>query len=118
MSYILSSTTIRRPSGFTEANNTQVAVQRTLDGTINRDYFGSNKRVWQLTYNNVQKTDYDVIKTIYDSYLSTGTTQTWEITEANYTISQVSVHVDLLERGFSIKGTDYLSSFTLTLTEA
>lgn len=115
--YILDGSTIRRPSQISETNNTQVAQNRTLDGSYTRDYFGTNKRIWVLDFTTVKKADYDVIKAIYDSYLSTGTAKTWEVTETNYTISEVNVHVDLEERGFTIKGTDYLSDFTLTLTE-
>ena len=115
--YILNGSIIRRPSQFTETNNTQVAQNRTLDGTYTRDYFGNNKRIWVLNFTTVKKSDYDVIKAIYDSYLSTGIAKTWEVTETNYTISEVNVHIDLQERGFTIKGTDYLSDFTLTLTE-
>lgn len=100
-----------------EANSTQVAQQKTLQGTVGRDYFGSNKRVWTLNYENVNITDYSAIKTIYDSYLSTGTAKTWQITETNYTVASTSVHLDLLVREFRIKGNDYLSNFTLTLTE-
>lgn len=102
---------------MTERNSTQYAVQRTLSGSVNRDYFGSNKRVWDLQYDVVKKADYDTIKAIYDSYLSTNVSKTWEVTETNYTISQTRVHVDLEERGFTVRGTDYLCSFTLILTE-
>ena len=118
MAYLLDASTIRNPYEITEANDTQVAVQRTLDGSINRDYFGSNKRIWELKFVNAKKTDYDTINTIYQSYLSTGTTKTFEVTETNYTVSSVNVHVDLLERGFTIRGSDYLSDFSLILTEA
>lgn len=118
MSYILDSTTIRRPQEIAEGNSTQLAQNRVLSGAISRDYFGSNKRVWQLIYENVKKADYDTIKSIYDSYLSTGNTKTWEITETNYTISETNVHIDLVERGFRVKGSDYLSDFNLVLTEA
>jgi hypothetical protein len=118
MGYLLDATTIRSPYEITESNDTQVAVQRTLDGSINRDYFGNNKRIWELKYVNSKKTDYDTINTIYQSYLSTGTTKAFEVTETNYTIASVSVHVDLLERGFTIRGSDYLSDFSLILTEA
>lgn len=118
MSYTLDGTAIRSPHSMSESNNTQVAQNRTLSGAITRDYFGSNKRVWKLEYNNTQKTEYDTIKAIYDSYLSTATAVTWESDEANYTIAQTTVHVDLQERGFSYSGTDYLSDFTLILTEA
>lgn len=118
MSYLLDSQTIRAPHSFEELNSTQVAQQRTLSGRVNRDYFGLNKRVWVLNYENTKSTDYNIIKAIYESYLATGDAKTWEVTETNYTIAEVDVHVDLLERGFSIKGTDYLSDFTLTLSEA
>lgn len=117
MAYILDSTTIRSPHEFEESNSTQVAQVRVLSGRVARDYFGSNKRVWQLIYRNTNKTDYDVIKAIYDSYLSTATGKTWQVTETNYTVSSTTVHVDLLERGFRIRGEDYLSDFDLILTE-
>ena len=118
MSYLLDSQTLRAPQSFSEANNTQSTENRTLDGSISRDYFGANKRVWVLDYQNTNKTAYDTIKAIYDSYLSTGSTKSWQVTETNYTVSATMVHLDLAERGFSIRGTDYLSDFTLTLTEA
>lgn len=117
MSYLLDSQTIRAPHTFEELNSTQVAQQRTLSGQVNRDYFGDNKRIWVLDYENTKKAAYDVIKAIYDSYISTGNAKTWEVTETNYTVAEVNVHVDLLIRGFSIRGTDYLSDFTLTLSE-
>jgi len=118
MAYLLNGSTIRAPQSLSESNSTQYAQNRTLDGAINRDYFGSNKRVWALRYQNVKKTDYDTIKTIYDSYLSTGSTKTWQVTETNYTISQTNVHIDLVERGFGVQGDSYISDFDLVLTEA
>lgn len=116
--YTLDGTDIRAPSEFSEGNSTQVAQHRTLDGSIKRDYFGNNKKVWSLRYNNVNKTDYDTINTIYQSYLSTATAKTWVVSETNYTVSSTTVHIDLLQRGFSVKGSDYISDFDLILTEA
>lgn len=118
MSYLLSATTIRAPKSIKETNSTQVAQNRTMSGSVTRDYFGSNKRAWILEYGNVKKTDYDTIYAIYSSYLSTGSTKTWAVTETNYTISSTNVHVDLQQRSFSVLGTDYISDFTLILTEA
>lgn len=118
MAYLLNSTSIRPPRQIKESNSTQVAQNRTLSGAITRDYFGNNKRVWVLDYRNVSKTDFDTINTIYQSYLSTGTTKSWQVTETNYTISSTNVHVDLLQRDFSVLGTDYISDFSLILTEA
>lgn len=118
MAYVLNSTTIRRPYSFNETNSSQMAQNRALDGSINRDYFGSNKRVWILDYQNTNKTDFDVINTIYTNYLASASAVTWSVTETNYPVSSTNVHVDLQERGFSVRGTDYLSDFTLILTEA
>ena len=116
--YILNSTTIRRPNSILVRNSTQVAQNRTIGGDITRDYMGSNKRIWTLEYEDVNVTDYDTINTLYQLYLSNHATQTWEITEGNYAVSATNVHVDLLERTFTVKGDSYISSFTLTLTEA
>lgn len=118
MSYVLNGTTIRSPNEMQENNSTQVAQQRTLSGAVNRDYFGSNKRIWTLAYRTAKKADYDTINTIYQAYLSTGTAVSWQVTETNYTVSSTTVHVDLVERGFSILGESYLSDFDLILTEA
>lgn len=118
MSYILDGSNIKNPQELQVNNSTQVAQNRVLSGAVTRDYFGSNKRRWVLSYRNTKKADYDTIKTIYDSYLSTATAKSWEVTETNYTVSATTVHVDLLERDFNVGGEDYISDFDLILTEA
>lgn len=118
MAYLLAGSTIKRPKSIVEGNNTQFAEQRTLSGAIGRDQFGSNKRVWTLEYENITVTDFNTIKAIYDSYLSTGTPQTFESTETNYTIASTNVHVILPSREFKVGGDQYISAFTLVLKEA
>lgn len=118
MSYLLAGSAIRSPYQLKETNSTQMAQQRALSGAVARDYFGSNKRVWVLDYQNTKKADYDTINTIYRTYLSTAAAQSWQITETNYAVAATTVHIDLQERGFSVKGTDYISDFSLILTEA
>lgn len=118
MAFLLNGTEIKGSQSINVENSTQVAQQRTLSGAVNRDYFGSNKRVWSLEYENVNPTAFGVIDTIYQNYLSTGTCPTWEITESNYAISATNVHVDLLVRNFNVRGSSYISDFTLILTEA
>lgn len=103
---------------MTEDVINQYAQNKTLDGSVHRDYFGSLKRIWTLSFKNVNKTDYDVIRAIYNTYLSTATAVAWQVTETNYTIPATTVHLNLDNRGFSTKGTDYLSDFSLILTEA
>lgn len=118
MAYLLDGTEIRNPSQLHELNNTQMAQHRTLDGGIHRDHFGDNKRVWELVYRNAKKADYDEIKAIFDAYLSDSAAKSWEVTETNYPVSATTVHLDLRERGFTVRGSDYLSDFDLVLTEA
>lgn len=118
MAYLLDGGAIRRPNSVEIRNSTQMVQHRTLDGTISRDYFGDNKRVWILSYENVNVTDFGVINTIYLDYIDNEDTKTWQVTETNYTVSSTDVHVDVLERGFRVKGTDYISDFDLILTEA
>lgn len=118
MAYLLAGSTIRNPKDFDEANSTQAAQNRTLAGSVTRDYFGSNKRVWTLNFENAKVADFTTINTIYQTYLNTGATQTFQVTETNYTVASILVHIDLVQRAFRIRGSDYLSDFTLTLTEA
>ena len=118
MAYLLSGTTLRNPKSIQESNSTQVAQVRTLSGAVNRDFFGSNKHIWTLNYQTTKKADYTTINTIYQTYLTSGTAVSWSSTEANYTISATTVHIDLQVRKFTMSGADYVSDFTLILTEA
>lgn len=121
MSFILAGSIVRSPMSFTEDNSTQVAQNRSLGGSIVRDYFGSNKTIGTYEYQNAQPSEFNAINTVYQTYLSTGTTQSWQITEANYNgvfSTAQNVHIDLLHRGFSVRGSSYLSDFTLILTQA
>lgn len=117
MSYSLAGSTIKAPNTLEEENDSQMAENRTLDGTIHRDFFGSNKRKWTLEYSNTKKADYDTINTIYQSYLSNNTVVAFISTETNYPITSTNVHVDLKSRNFRVGGEDYISDFTLILTE-
>lgn len=116
VAYILNGVTIRGPQRLTETNSTLYAQNRVLPGNVNRDFYGANKRVWILEYRN-NPTYYNVIKSIYDLYLSGGRTISWQVTGDNYSVSSTNVHVDLPERNFSARGTNYLSDYNLTLFE-
>lgn len=118
MSYTLNGSNIANPHRMSVGNSTQYAQQRTLSGNITRDHFGSNKQVWKLSYRNAQSSEFTTINAIYQTYLSTSSPVTWEVSETNYTVSSTNVHMDIAERGFSVQGTDYLSDFDVILTEA
>lgn len=118
MAYLLDGTIIRSPLNIEETTKDLYAQQTTLNNSVNRDYFGSTKRVWVLDYTNTKPNDHTTIKTISDSYKSTGTTKTWQSTETNYTIASTRVHIDLIRRRFNVRGNSYISDFSLVLTEA
>lgn len=118
MAFLLDATTIRRPQNVDEQTVDQYAQQKTLSGAVGRDYFGSTKRVWVLDFVNTNPTDYTTIKNIVDTYKSTGSTKAFESTEANYTVSSTNCHLDLVRRSFNVGGTNYISDFSLVLTEA
>jgi hypothetical protein len=118
MGFILDGVTIRRPNGVTETNSSQIAENRTLSGNVSRDIFGSNKRIWQMSYENCNPTDYAAIKAIHTSYLANKVAKSWQVTETNLTIAATTVHVDLLTRDFKVPGSTYLSDFVLILKEA
>lgn len=120
MSWLLNSTSIRKPNSMNESNSTQVAQNRTLGGNINRDYFGNNKNVFTLVYNNVNATDWAVINTIYQAFLLDGTARSFQITDINYNgaaTTSRNCHLDLLTRDYNIPGSTFLTDFVLVLTE-
>jgi hypothetical protein len=121
MSFLLNGSVIRKPNSMNESNSTQVAQNRTLGGNINRDYFGNNKRVFTLSYQNVNYTDWSTVNTLYQTYLTNKTTQNFQITDTNYNgaaTAALACHIDLLTRDFKIPGSTYLTDFVLILTES
>lgn len=118
MSYLLNSTSIRRPTRMREDNSTQFAANRTMGGNNTRDYFGTNKKIWTLEYDNLNATDYGIINTLYQLYLTNEAPLPWQITEGLYACGLTNVLVDFQSRQFGIPGSSYLSNNTLILTEA
>lgn len=118
IAFILDGITIRPPHSMIEMDKTQYSQNRVLEGDINRDYFGDGKRVWRLDYSNLNSSDYDILRDIYDDYLATGEVKTWEVTGDSYSVSPTEVHIDLPQRKFSEPGLHFISDFSLTLVEA
>lgn len=119
MAFSVGGIEIKRPKSIKEVRVEQYAQQKALDGTVSRDYFSSRvgtKRVWELSYDNVQPSDYNVIDGVYTTYKSTDTAQPWVSDYVNYDVG-ATVHMDLVNREFTQQGTDFISSFTLILTE-
>jgi hypothetical protein len=116
MSYTLAGTDFKRPTSIGWSIVSQFAENKTLDGSVSRDYFGSDKNVWQLSYKNVTNTDYLSILALYQDYLTNGVRYFQTVGES--IVVGALVHVSLSERQFTVGGSDYLADFTLTLTEA
>jgi hypothetical protein len=116
--FTLGGTAIRSPNSMRETTQKQYAQQRPLSGSVNRKYYGSTKRVWELQYNNLNKTDYNTIRALYNSYLSTGTPQAFLLTSSGFTdFLSTNVHLSMPDTGFPKTATYYLTNFTLTLKE-
>lgn len=116
MSYLLGGVSIKRPSSMSVSRESQFAQQKTLDGSVNRDYLGSDKLVFELVYDNITTGDYTVLIERYDDYIDNGTRffdTTGEAVEYG-----TLVHVDLRPREFRVKGSSYISRAVLILTEA
>lgn len=94
----------------------QFAENKTLDGSVNRDYFGDDKNVWELHYDLINNDDYSTILSIYDDYINVGT-RYFETTGEAITIGTL-VHVQVNQRSFNVGGSQYLAGFVLTLIEA
>lgn len=118
IAYYLSGNSIPGPQSMEETNSTLYAQVQVLEGSINRDYFGDNKRMWILHYKNTKPSVYDQLRGLYSSYLSTNSALDWEVTGENYQVEATSVHVDLPSRSFSPSASHYISDFDLILTEA
>lgn len=114
--FILDGVRIKPPYSIKESKNPLMAMSRTMDGSYMRDYFSSTKRVWMLTYVLITTTDYDNIHDLYTAYLEDAQPVTWEINQDNYPVT-ANVHIDMVERTYTVKGSSYISGFDLILTE-
>lgn len=116
MSYLLGGVEIRRPTSMSVDRSGQYSQHRTLDGSISRDHFGDDKLIFKLEYRNMKPDEYTTLQTLYNDYIDNGTR--YFDTTGETVVYGALVHVDLIPREFNIRGTSYISSTTLVLTEA
>lgn len=115
MSYLLGGTEIRRPTSMSVSRSSQYAQHRTLDGSISRDHFGDDKLIFELEYENIKPSEYTTLLTVYDDYVTNGLR--FFDTTGETVVYGTLVHVEIIPREFNIRGTSYISSTTLVLTE-
>lgn len=112
MAYLLDSTTIKSPNSF-KREQIEIGVEHTsIDGET-RKSITKRKERFILTYENLTQSDASTIISIWNQE----ETVDFESTETNNTISATSVHVDIKNRDYRHRGTSYLESFDLILTE-
>lgn len=116
MAYLLGGVAIKRPTSMNWTRTSQYAQNKTLDGSVTRDYFGDDKNIWVLQYRNVSNSDYSAILARYDDYIANGV-RYFDSTGEAISIGTL-VHVSVDTRSFNVGGTDYLGDFSLILTEA
>lgn len=115
MSYLLGGTEIPRPQSMSVSRMSQYAQNKTLDGSVNRDYFGEDKLVFVLEYGNLLPADYTTLLGRYDEYIANGLR--FFDTTGEAVVYGTLVHVDLVPREYTVKGSSYISDTTLVLTE-
>ena len=99
------------------ARGKQYSEIQALTGTVSRDYFGNEKKVYILEYKDCSAEDYTTIETQYNAYLTSNSVVAFVCTDTNNTIS-ADVHVDLKPQKYRQGGESYPSDFELILKEA
>lgn len=115
MSYKLDGTTIKTP---TEINENYEPISNTsisLNNYRYKDIVGTAKKSWTLYYRMLSTTDFDVLKTIYDSHITDADIIPFVSDETNLTIN-TNVYMSFGEKKY-IKGGDYYSEISIILVE-
>ena len=111
MSYILGATTLPNPKEFFRAFVEVSAENVSLEGRTTKDIFKRKER-FTLKFQHLTPTEVANITSEYNAE----TTKDFQVTETNMTIAATPVHIAFSTRNY-MKGNEYRSDFTLTLTE-
>ena len=113
MSWKLGTPVIRAPNLFNENPNVITPVVTSLNNTRKMDVFGTQKRTWELGYDVIEDTDYDVIKGEFDNQINTGNSRAFVVDERSIN----AIVIILMEPRSFRPGTTFLSDFTFRLVE-
>jgi len=111
---------LKAPSGFSETPEVIGGYNTTLRGTKRR-FIKAIKKSWSITYDILTVSEMVDIQALYDT-LQSDEAQTsqpyiiFSVYDADFGISNESVHMDISERSY-VPGTNKLSSVTLVLSQ-
>lgn len=112
MSWTLGGTTLPDPKGiYRERKKIQTAHQ-TLVGTLKKDKTAL-KNIYYLTYEHLPQSTVSSLLSLADA----DETAAFAVTETNYTIPSVDVHVTIPNRNYNMKGGEFREDFVLILEE-
>ncbi len=111
MSYILGATTLPTPKEFFREFIEVSSENVSLEGRTTKDIF-KRKEKFTLKFQHITPA---VVASILSEY-NAETTKDFQVTETNLTIAATPVHIGFSPRDY-MKGNEYRSDFTLTLTE-
>lgn len=112
MAFILGDVTLPYPKSFNR-KFVEVARSNTNINGKTRKQILNRKEQFTLTYQNLTKEKADSILSEYELE----EVRTFEVTDANLTISATDVLIDVKERVYPPTGVHYRSDITITLTE-
>lgn len=112
MPYILNGTTLPNPKAFTREQVETSGTIVTINGATKKDITNRKER-FILTYNMLSQANVQTILGIWGGL----TTVSFESTEASLMINPTTVHVEIAQRGYTTKGSDYREDLVIVLTE-
>lgn len=112
MSYKLNGVTLPTPKELNRQLLETSKTVNTLSGGTKKDITNRKER-YNLTYKYLTQAEVTTLLNIYNLEEEV----LFEVDETNLTISPTYVHVDISERGYSLRGVEYREDINLVLTE-
>ena len=81
MSFTLAGSAIPTPSKKTESSDAIVVNHKCIDGTNTRDFVGTEKRIFECEWANIEYSDFQTIKNAYEDQRDNGTAKNLTISE-------------------------------------
>lgn len=112
MSFIIGSVTLPAPVDFTREIIEVQRVNLLLNATTTRNFITRKER-FVLQFQHLTPAEVSSILSEYELY----TTRNFSVSETNLTISATQVLIDVTNREYATKGTEFRENLTLILTE-
>lgn len=110
--WTLGGVTLPNPNGFNQKFKKSEVWHETINGRTTRD-ISSRKMVYELLYTKITQAIVAQILSLYEQRESLA----FSATDGELSISETQVHVDVSDRDYNTKGSEFREDFVITLTE-